>query len=227
MDDSLYFVTMLVEALRQPEPQRSLQEAFVQIERMGDQKRHSEGLLNFRRFMDIACSHADMVDLDAARELIAELATGALEGEEQEAGLVNMIESHPVWKAEYEEMCAELVGQAPLDESMPIIGVFGREGKVGEMVFERVPGRASLEGILPGLCVLKLLNTGWVLWEGELTARDLIWTAAYGARDLKLAAQTGGARRRPTHRSVLPERHLILRTFAGLEHGTIELELTR
>jgi len=227
MDDALYFLTILAPALQQPDLQRSLEEAFAEIKRIGAQERYGEGFSNFRRFMDIACSYADMVDLDAARELIAEIATGALEGKEPEAELLEIIASHPAWQADYEQMRAEQAGPARAGESVPVIGVFGPAGKAGEMVFERIPGRASLAGILPGLCVLKLLNTGWVLWRAELTRQDLIWTAAYGARDLKLAAQTAGARRRPTRRWVLPERHLILRTFAGIEQGTIELELTR
>jgi hypothetical protein len=163
MDDSLYFVTPLAEALQQPEPQQSLDEAFAQIERMGAQKCYSEGLLKFHYFTDIACSHADMVDLDAARELIAELATGALEEKEQEAELLDIIASHPAWQAEYEQLRAEEAGPSRAGESVPVIGVFGPAGNVGEMVFARIPGRVSLAGILPGVCMLKLLNTGWVL----------------------------------------------------------------
>jgi hypothetical protein len=227
MDDPLYFLTILEQALRQPEPRRSLEEAFAQIIRMGAQGPYAEGLSNFRDFMDVACSHADTVALDAARELIAELATGAFATQEQEAAGLKVIESHPAWNAEYEEMQAEQAGQSPSRESVPVIGVFGLEVKIGEMVFERGVRRASVGSISPGVCVLKLLNTGLVLWEGELAARDLIWTAAYGDRALPLAAQTEGGHRRPTREWVLPGRQMVLRTFAGIEKGTIELELTR
>ena len=227
MNNPLYFLTILAQALRQPEPRRSLENAFAQIMRMGAQGPYAEGFSNFSHFMDVARSHADTVAMDAARELITELVTGALEAGEQEAALLGVIKSQPAWNAEYEQMRAEQAGQSASRESVPVIGVFGPEGKIGEMVFERRPGRASVGGISPGVCVLRLLNTGLVLWEGELAAQDLIWTAAYGDRALPLAAQTEGGHRRPTRRQVLPGGQMVLRTFAGLEKGTIELELTR
>jgi hypothetical protein len=54
MDDSLCPLTILVEALRQPEPQRSLEEAFARIKRMGGQGRYGDGFANFERFMETA-----------------------------------------------------------------------------------------------------------------------------------------------------------------------------
>jgi|GEM_PF-2940074 hypothetical protein len=223
----LYFLTILAQALRQPEPRRSLADAFARIMRMGEQELHSEDLSNFRHFMDVACRHADTVVTEAARELIVEVATGALESRQQEAAARRIIESSPTWKAEYEQMRTEQVGQSPLPASVPVIGVLGPEGKAAEMVFKRGVRRASVGGIFPGTWVLRLFNTGLVLWEGELAAQDLIWTAAYGDRALPLAAQTEGSRPRSTRRWLLPDRQMVLRTFAGLEKGIIEVELTR
>jgi len=177
--------------------------------------------------MDVACCHADTVATKAARELIVELATGALENRQQEAAALRVIESSPTWKAEYEQIRTEQAEQSPLLASVPVIGVFGPEGKAAEMVFERRVRRASVGGIFPGVWVLRLLDTGLVLWQEQLAAQDLIWTAAYGDRALPLAAQTKGSRRRPTRKWLLPERQIILQTFAGLEKGTLELELTR
>jgi hypothetical protein len=227
MDNSLYFLPSLMETPQHPKPQQSLEDAFARIQELGTQDGYSEGFSNFRRFMGIACSHGDAADTDYARALIAELATGIFEGPEQENLLLAVIGSHPAWKAEYEEMCAEQAGQSPSRESMPAIGVFGPAGQVGEMVFEHVPGRISMDGILPGVYLLRLSNTGRVLWEGDLTAKDLIWTAAYGARNLDLAAQTEDAERPSTHKWVLWGGDVILRTFAGIENGTIEIELAR
>ncbi|MEN6428747.1 MAG: hypothetical protein ABFE13_25645 [Phycisphaerales bacterium] len=227
MDDSLYFLTILARALKQPEPQQSLEEAFAQIKRMGSQERYGEGFADFECFMDIACSHADAVDTDLARELIAELATDTSDGPEETRSLFSVVESNPVWKAEYQEMCAELAGQLGSHESVPVISVSGATGKIGETALEHIPGRASIDGVSPGVCVVRLLNTGRVLWEGQLSSEDLIWASAYGARDLDLAARTGDADRPPTRTWVLWGGDVILRTFAGVENGTIEIELVR
>jgi len=79
---------------------------------------------------------------------------------------------------------------------------------------------------MPGNYVLKLLNTGWTIWHGELTARELIRMEAFGDRDLRLAA--GVRKGRPTDKKdLLNNREVILRTFAGIESGSIEIELAR
>lgn len=226
MNDSLYFLAILAEALGQPEAARSLEIALTQIKRKGRQQRYGEGFSNFRCFMTAICSHAEELDLDVVRELIAERATDALEDTEQERTLPRILRSHPQWKLEYEQLRAEQTDLSLARES-PVVGVLGSAGKIGEMVVPHVPGRACLDGISPGVCVLKLLNTGRILWQGELTARDLVWTAAYGDRALELAAQTGAGERRPTRKWALPDKKMVLRTFAGPEQGMIEIELTR
>ena len=227
MTDSLYFLGMLVEALEQRGAERSLPTVFAKIQEMGSQEPYHQGLRNFECFVDVAYAYAEERDLDAARQVVVQLVTDAFEQKEQQVAWLQAIESHPVWKQEYEQLCAEHEGLLSSHEP-PVIGVLGPEGAVGEMILAQIPGQACLKGILPGLYTLKLLNTCLVLWQGQLRAQDLTWRASYGTRALEVAAQTAGSRGRPTSRHILGhDKKMVLRTFAGLESGTIEIELKR
>ncbi len=69
-----------------------------------------------------------------------------------------------------------------------------------------------------------MLDTGWVIWQGELTERDLIWMAAFPDVPLDLAADTDETSARTTREESLLDGELILRVIPGLESGNIELE---
>lgn len=153
------------------------------------------------------------------REQMVDLVSGTFTGTAQELNLLlRIIRSHPKWQAEYETMCRQETDA--LTQSFPVIHVLSERGLLGEKAFTKVPGRESCAGILPGSYRLKLANTGWNIWEGELTATELIWTKA-----LPMAA--GEAEIPPSSEIVLLDGDLILRTYAGIESGSIEIELTR
>jgi len=60
-----------------------------------------------------------------------------------------------------------------------------------------------------------------------LTAEELIWSEAHENKNLPMAAETEGIKKEATYQEDLLGGDLILRTYAGLEGGSIELELTR
>ena len=88
----------------------------------------------------------------------------------------------------------------------------------------RVRGRTSAAHLLPGYYRLRL-GTGRLLWEGELTDRDLLWNAAFPGKALDLAADTGGAAREPTRRIDLLDGDMVLRVYPGLESGFLDIEI--
>jgi len=227
MSESLYFISIIAQALQEPDIEKGLKEAFCKIKRMGTEKRYAEGFRNFELLMDSAYRRHEITTTDCARELIAQLATGTFEGTTQEEGLLlDFVRSHPEWKTEYEAICS-MEEDEDFSQSFPIIGVLGDRGMVIEKTFEEVPGCESFNGIFPGRYTIRLMNTGRTIWEVELTAENLIWSEAYGARDLDLAAETEDIRRQSTSEKVLLDGDLILRTYAGIESGSIEIELTR
>ena len=53
---------------------------------------------------------------------------------------------------------------------------------------------------------------------------DLLWAKAFPGRPLKMAAATGADRPEPTKTIPLLNGSLVLRVFAGIGHGTLEVE---
>ncbi len=223
MSENLYFIEILARALQEPDVESALKKAFAEIKQMGTQKRYLKGFRNFELFMEAAYLRHEITVTDCVRELIAQLATGMFEGTEHEMELVlNIIRSHPELQAEYEEICRWEASE-DLKQGFPVVGLFNDKGLVGERTFEKVPGRKSFNDILPGNYIIKLVNTGWVIWEGELTVEELMCTKA-----LPLAAETEGIQIEHTsEKDLLNNGQVILRTYAGIESGSIEIELTR
>ena len=227
MSESLYFIPIIERALKGPDVAVALDKAFCEIELKGVQEPYTEGWRNFEQFMDIAYSHREAVVSDHVHRLIAELATGTFDDTERERELLlDVINSRPDWKEEYEAFCHQYATEILVQDLRPIIQVSHNERIIGDLDFDKVPGCKSIDGIVPGNYVLKLLNTGWTIWRGELVARELIQAETCGDRDLRFAA--GESEGRPTgEKDLLHNGEVVLRTYAGIENGSIEIELAR
>ena len=226
MIDNLYFMADITAALHQPDIEKALRDAFVRIKKKGDQERYAEGFNNFKVFMDEVYSQHDLVVTDYIRQLTVELATGTFEGTEQEIKtLLDIINLHPQWKTEYETVCWREAND-DLARGFPEIAVLSQKSPARYVSFPKGPGCRRLNDIIPGNYKFKLINTGWIIWEGELTAKELIWSHAHEGENLRLAA--GDKKEEPTSETdLLNNDDLILRTYAKAKNGSIEIELTR
>lgn len=224
MTEPLYFMPYLVEALQGLTNEISLKDSLGQIIRKGVEEHNTEGLRNFALFMAEVHSQHDILSTDYIRELIAGLATGTFEATERDAEkLIEAISSHPEWNAEYEAFCHQVcedTGQALL----PAIQLFCRGQLISEVLIDKAETSKRIDGIIPGQYMIKL-DIGQVIWEGQLSAKDLLWAEAFEARDLDLAAETAGLQQQPTRQIVLLDGALIMRVFAAIESGSIEIEL--
>jgi hypothetical protein len=97
---------------------------------------------------------------------------------------------------------------------------------VGSCLFEDFTGRQNVSGIKPGSYQLKL-DTGRIIWKGHLTEKDLLWTKAFPGQPLEVAADTGESGSRPTRTVDLPESGVVLRFYAGVESGSMEIEVAK
>jgi hypothetical protein len=227
MSDGLYFIPIIERALEEPDVAAALEKAFCEIEIKGAQERYVEGCRNFELFMDIACSHHEVVVSSCVRRLIVEMGMGTFGGNEQERRLLlDIVKSRPDWEEEYEAFCRQYAPEIPVQSQRAAIQVSHNGRVIGELVLDNVPGCKWMGGIVPGHYVLKLLNTGWTIWRGELTAPELILGEAFRDRDLRLAA--GEGEEQPTgEKDLLNNGEILLRTYAGIESGSIEIELVR
>ena len=220
-DNLLFFISIIARALQSPDVERALRNAFGQIKRMGTERRYAEGSRNFELFMQEVYHRRQVAATDDVRELIARLGTGMFEGPPQEKeSLLNIINSHPQWKGEYEAFCRREAHE-DLTQDFPVIAVLSEKGILSEITFTKVLTCESVGDILPGTYVIKLANTGWIIWGGQLTAKELISSEANKNKNLPLAA--GPAI--PTRKIVLLDGDMILRIYAGTESGRIAIEL--
>jgi hypothetical protein len=227
MSEDLYFIALIEEALNEPDVVAALERAFGDIECKGVQEPYINGHRNFEQFMDIAYSHREAALDDYVHTLIAELATGAFVTRESDGELLwRVINSRHDWREAYDTFCREH-GTPDLLRDATVVIQISRNGQiVGELCFDRVPGCKSMGGVVPGDYIVKLLDTGWTIWRGELTARELLQAEAFGEAELRFVA--GKGERRPTgQKDLLNNGEIVLRTYAGIESGSIEIELMR
>ena len=226
MNADLYFIPIIARALQDPDPQTSLDAAFGEINRLGQQDQFSRGLAQFEMFMESICQAHNLQETDHARKLMAELATETFSGSpSQRQAILDRIRSRPDWQAEFEAISNEIAEESG-QLSVPVIQVFRENQLINEMAFQELPERKSAGDIVPGHYQLRFI-TGRILWEDELTAKDLIWTEAFPGEKLDLAAETKETKRKPTRQIKLWKGEVILRVYAGMENGSIEVELTR
>ena len=225
VNPDLYFIPIIARAL-QSDLQSSLEVAFDEIKRLGQQDQFSRGLAQFKMFMESICQAHNHQVTDHARRLMAQIATDTFEGSpSQRQEILDRIRSRPDWQAEFETISHEMM-EEPGRLSSPGFQVFRDNQLISEIVFREGPERKSAGDIVPGHYQLRFV-TGRVLWEGELAAGDLIWTEAFPGEKLDLAAETAEAKGKSTRQIGLWEGEVILRVHAGMESGSIEVELTR
>ncbi|MHC4116582.1 MAG: hypothetical protein ACYSWO_03635 [Planctomycetota bacterium] len=225
MSLELYFVPILAKALARPDVKKSLEEAFAAIKRLGHQKDYTEGFRNFCRFMSESDSRRQLLNEQAIRTAILRYAESTCpEAEVWEELCPIEKDQNPQFRNEYAALRQEFSLSAR-GIPVPIIQVLCDGKALAQVRFPTRPARRIIDSVKPGLYTLKL-NCGLVIWEGQLCTRDLIWTQAYRGKNLKLAAETSDIRRRPVREIQVPEAAIIMRTFACLETGSLEIELT-
>jgi len=181
MNENLYFIPIIAEALQQEDTEEALEQAFEQIESLGRQRRYETGYEQFAQLMDTVGVHID--------------------------------------KSKVEEPEIEFLSERP-----PGIGIslFRDNEPFKSVTFTKIPDAKTIDGIRAGYYRLTLA-TGRLVWEGELSERDLIWVDAFEGRPLEMAADTGGAKASPTRQISALGGDVEIRVFAGIESGRIEV----
>ena len=223
MNKDLYFVPIIARALQETHPQHALRQAFVDIAALGHQPAYAQGFRQFQELMAVSVDHFQTLESLAMRMHVAELAAETADGvqADQDAALDSFRQERR-WRAEYEHVVAELAkfgGRRRfeltlLDNTGEAVGSVRLAGRAGGETISRITA---------GTYVLTY-DTGWILWEGMLTERDLVWALAFPGRPLKLAADTGDTTEAATKEIVLLDGELVLRVFPGVETGRIAID---
>ena len=185
MSHNLYFIPILAKELAKADLEKSLDSAFALIEQLGRQQIYTEGYRNFCRFMSESFARRQQVDEQTVRNaMLSHVESTATET--KVCDLHDQIQKDKSlrFKEEHEALCREF--ELSTERIwIPTFHVICNGRELEQVNFPPQPGCQTVEEISPGHYTLKL-DSGLVVWEGQLNARDLIWTQAFGERDLEL-----------------------------------------
>ena len=118
---------------------------------------------------------------------------------------------------------AEHMSGAPPTEPREIFFIIELDGREWHTVpVSRPFSSLTIKGLRPGHYTL-LLDTGRLLWEGELTEKHLLWTEAFPDQPLALAADTGDVEPVSTINIPFLDGEWTLLVLPGLESGRMQL----
>jgi hypothetical protein len=231
MNNDLYFLRILTEALKAPNPEPEIKKAFDKIENLGQRPEYRQGYHQFHQFMDKVkesdkISPVDSGDLkqEMIRDLVFQLATGLLDCDSNEGQrLLEIIRSRPEWHEEFEKLSVQTLETEGLSGQMKII-VTKNGDAIGSIPAKPSLFAQTIRNVTPGYYEVRL-NTGRVLWQADLKEEDLIWSAAFPEQALDLAADTGESFRRVTKELTILDGEITIRVFPEIESGRIEIEV--
>lgn len=229
MSEELYFIPIIAEALQQEDKQTALTEAFEKIKELGKKPQYKQGFGQFARFIDSVNSHtkknkSNMLTDNMMRVLITDIATDTFEGTEKEKEqILDAIQSHPEWKNDYEQLLSHFMELESLPQNIKI-SVFREQELLEQIEFTDIPGFGIVGSIVPANYRLAF-DSGQILWEGQLTERQLLWSEAHPGEPLKMAAATDRESQKPTEEVSVFGGEIVLQVFAGIESGSIKITM--
>jgi len=224
----LYFVPIIARALTSDNPKKAMDDAFDEIRELGNQPEYKEGFHQFIEFVKATVKPSGeeseqgiQLTRNAIYRLIYDLATDSFEGERAEReALISTLRSISEWNAEYERIKGE--ARAFLAPETPIeVEVVKEDQIIGSSLIAADP--STISPISPGRYTLRFSN-GRILWEGNLTKEDVIWSFAFPEKDLAMAAESEPHQQEPTRTISLLDGEFVMQIFAGLESGEIRLK---
>lgn len=223
MSHELFFIPILARALSGPDVQQALVDAFATIEQLRHEEDYQEGYRNFQTFLaEVHARWQTVHEHDIRMALLMRTAGAAAKTPQGEKILASEIRRSPRFNAENNTL-GEVFRPRP---RVTVLQLLRDDRQIAELSFETIPGRHTITDIRPGRYALRI-DTGLILWEGELTAKDLIWGQAFGGRNLELAAEAGEIQHRPPDTIHVPQAGVTVWLFPGLESGSLEIELSR
>ncbi|MCC6694869.1 MAG: hypothetical protein IT365_04470 [Candidatus Hydrogenedentes bacterium] len=225
MVHDVFFAPIILDALRSTDPLHSLQEAFQTIKDLGKIPEFHKGWAQFGDFMGEVkrelrslASCDDDADTDSL-DFLEAILSSPRHVEDLDRELVH----RPDLRIRLDALRRVVTAFGPLDSSVDVV-VHRREL---EFVRARLvsPGESTvIPGLVPGEYRVTF-STGRLLWEGRLEEADLLIRTSSRPEPLRLAAEGVGDKSHPSRVIACHAGGIVLRTFSGLENGSLEIIL--
>jgi len=230
MSKNLFFVSIIADALRQPEPTAALRAAMETIIILGQRPEYQKGFTQFQRFMAEAEESAKKISQKSMavvsneiRFLSLQVASELMEDSKEAQSVLDLIRSTPQWQEEFEKIYRE-VSKSKTTYRAPEIVIEKNGECISLTPWERQPVTKEIRNLTPAHYVARM-DTGRVIWEEELTEKELIWSQAFPGQALELAADTGEPAAKMTREITLLKGELIIRIFPETKSGRLELRI--
>lgn len=195
MMTNLYFINQIEWAFRQDNVKAALRTAFAAIARYAEEPEYQQGYAQFKAFMAVVHKYKSSLPMDV------------------DAGFDAFISITQNIEAVVEE-------SEKFDVQLRII--LHKDGHLfaDERVGADMP--IDFENITPGAYQI-LLETGRLLWEGEISEKLLLWDFSFPDQELDLAADTDEILFRPSKKFRLLNGRLVVEIYPGIESGKIRI----
>lgn len=220
MRDDLFFIPILSDAFRCPDPEAGIRRAIEQIIERRDDPRYRVGFRQFLRFLDAASTIDDFeqeaLTRAALRILLAQI--------EKDVTAPELGHGEAVTQTGKYAACAQAV-RAMRDlatRSELLMLQVERDGESIASLPLPQAGPAVIRKIRPGTYTFTLDN-GRLLWTGELGPSELLWRRAFPGRPLRLAADSALPSIESTRKIPLLVGLLTAVVYPGVEAGTIRV----
>lgn len=230
---NLYFIRLLQKAFRSPDKKRAMEEAIDEIESKSKLSEYREGYRNFQAFLKAIDKYASSepeitgsLGAEIIESKMIDILTNTFEGdEENKRAIIEFIKADPGLLSDYEALKTEISEFLPTEASI-MIEILKDGSLYASFVYEPLSKLISVKGLTAGSYAIRL-STGLLLWEGQLTEKELIWTKAFPKEKVKAAAETKAIGRKASLSKPLLNDELTLEVFPGLESGAIQLSIRK
>lgn len=223
MNNSLYFIPILLDAANALSSRRPLLKALAQIEELGRLPGYETGYAQYKGFMTEVRRAVETNDFASLGNTLFGSAWDD-SGAEQDRDYLSERELQLLAEA-LEGLFS--IGSEPegAQETPEYIELqLYRDGTLVGLVTLSGPGSSAfLQSVHAGRYRLAL-STGRVLWEGVLSAAELEWASAFPGQALPWAADSSGEWGPASLNLHLAGGCLSLRVFPGLESGSIHIK---
>jgi hypothetical protein len=198
MDNELYFIPIIEQALQSSNPKQSLTDTLNEIKELGHKEEYGIGLQQFKYFMGQSVESIQYPGIQLNEKWF-------LHDRDTQAN--KDIKIHPIQPSAF--LSIELVKD---------------DQRIEQISINKIPCVIEFSRIESGNYLLRL-NTGRILWAGTLDYKHLQWAKAFTDKPLPAAAQTDKTQSYTTVDEWLLDEDIRFQVIPGIESGKIKIEI--
>jgi len=216
-NNNLYFIPILAKAFESDEPIEVMEKALFEIKELGKHTEYRIGYEQFNGFLKSGIQSQENKGDELLEQLLVGLESNSLKIplKEQEE-LKEKIKLTPTLLKKYRKIVEEHMTNTPL-----IIEIY-KEKQLFHSALIEADREIKVSNIEPGIYSIELSN-GRLLWEGELTAKDLVLGLLHPENEYSLAAETEETEVKPSRVIEMVKNEIIMNVYAGFEFGKIKI----